>query len=185
MRERHRFTLISGGPMEISACGCSLNSLPKPPQQSHGFVTSALIPSAKFHLPFPIPMDPPSAECELVPSAVAEDSRHSYFMKQALLMVSSFPRVNALSAEQILQGEKALQSGETPVGCVLVHNDRIVGSGMNDTNRSMNVGLLRSCTAIETRSLMTPRGPDMPSFLRLRNYFKPTPDPLCSLQIST
>ncbi|OQD68506.1 hypothetical protein PENDEC_c034G05141 [Penicillium decumbens] len=66
-------------------------------------------------------MDPSSVECELVPSAVAEDSRHAYFMKQALLM-----------------GEKALQSGETPVGCVLVHNDRIVGSGMNDTNRSMN-----------------------------------------------
>lgn len=38
------------------------------------------------------------------------------------------------------QGEKALQSGETPVGCVLVHNDQIVGFGMNDTNRSMNVG---------------------------------------------
>ncbi|KAJ5486342.1 hypothetical protein N7530_000642 [Penicillium desertorum] len=50
-----------------------------------------------------------------------EDSRHGYFMKQALLM-----------------GEKALQSGETPVGCVLVHNDQIVGFGMNDTNRSMN-----------------------------------------------
>lgn len=95
-------------------------------------------------------MDPPSAECELVPSAVPEDLRHSYFMKQALLMVSSLPRVNTLSAEQILQGEKALQSGETPVGCVLVHNDRIVGSGMNDTNRSMNVSLLRRCTAIET-----------------------------------
>ncbi|PKX93238.1 nucleoside deaminase [Aspergillus novofumigatus IBT 16806] len=49
------------------------------------------------------------------------DSRHAYFMKQALLM-----------------GEKALESGETPVGCVLVHHDRIVGSGMNDTNKSMN-----------------------------------------------
>ncbi|KAJ5632225.1 hypothetical protein N7490_008564 [Penicillium lividum] len=54
-------------------------------------------------------------------SPVAEDSRHAYFMKQALLM-----------------GEKALQSGETPVGCVLVYNDQIVGYGMNDTNRSMN-----------------------------------------------
>lgn len=37
------------------------------------------------------------------------------------------------------QGEKALQTGETPVGCVLVYEDRIVGYGMNDTNRSMNV----------------------------------------------
>ncbi|KAB8069282.1 cytidine and deoxycytidylate deaminase zinc-binding domain protein [Aspergillus leporis] len=50
-----------------------------------------------------------------------EDSRHAYFMKQALLM-----------------GERALETGETPVGCVLVHENQIVGSGMNDTNRSMN-----------------------------------------------
>lgn len=41
----------------------------------------------------------------------------------------------------ITQGEKALQTGETPVGCVLVYDDKIVGSGMNDTNKSMNVGV--------------------------------------------
>ncbi|EDN11212.1 hypothetical protein HCAG_07665 [Histoplasma mississippiense (nom. inval.)] len=35
-------------------------------------------------------------------------------------------------------GEEALASGETPVGCVLVHNDEVIGSGMNDTNKSMN-----------------------------------------------
>ncbi|RAH82964.1 cytidine and deoxycytidylate deaminase zinc-binding domain protein [Aspergillus japonicus CBS 114.51] len=49
------------------------------------------------------------------------DSRHAYFMKQALIM-----------------GEKALETGETPVGCVLVYKNEIVGSGMNDTNKSMN-----------------------------------------------
>jgi tRNA-specific adenosine deaminase 2 len=38
-----------------------------------------------------------------------------------------------------LQGEKAIELNETPVGCVLVYNDQIVGFGMNDTNRSMNV----------------------------------------------
>lgn len=37
------------------------------------------------------------------------------------------------------KGEEALASGETPVGCVLVHNDEVIGSGMNDTNKSMNV----------------------------------------------
>ncbi|KAJ5473666.1 hypothetical protein N7475_003232 [Penicillium sp. IBT 31633x] len=58
---------------------------------------------------------------EFTNDSVAEGSRHGYFMKQALLM-----------------GEKALQSGETPVGCVLVYNNEIVGFGMNDTNRSMN-----------------------------------------------
>lgn len=52
------------------------------------------------------------------------EAKHEYFMKQALLM-----------------GEKALEAGETPVGCVLVYNWKIIGSGMNDTNRSMNVCL--------------------------------------------
>ncbi|KAJ5763196.1 hypothetical protein N7533_001877 [Penicillium manginii] len=60
-------------------------------------------------------------EQEAKPSTIREDSRHGYFMKQAVAM-----------------GEKALATGETPVGCVLVYNDKIVGSGMNDTNRSMN-----------------------------------------------
>ena len=34
--------------------------------------------------------------------------------------------------------ERALDSGETPVGCVFVANGIIIGSGMNDTNRSFN-----------------------------------------------
>ncbi|KAL5356192.1 cytidine deaminase-like protein [Aspergillus floccosus] len=50
-----------------------------------------------------------------------EDPKHAYFMQEALNM-----------------GEKALESGETPVGCVLVYQDKIVGYGMNDTNKSMN-----------------------------------------------
>lgn len=70
---------------------------------------------------------------------VPEDSRHAYFMKQALLMVRGILRADIHSADEQSQGEKALQSGETPVGCVLVHDGQIVGSGMNDTNRSMNV----------------------------------------------
>ncbi|CAL5869349.1 uncharacterized protein PFLUO_LOCUS3578 [Penicillium psychrofluorescens] len=48
-------------------------------------------------------------------------AKHAAFMKEALQM-----------------GEKALHSGETPVGCVLVYNDQIVAWGMNDTNRSLN-----------------------------------------------
>ncbi|OJD24427.1 hypothetical protein ACJ73_04213 [Blastomyces percursus] len=47
--------------------------------------------------------------------------KHEFFMKKALDM-----------------GEEALANGETPVGCVLVHNDEVIGSGMNDTNKSMN-----------------------------------------------
>jgi tRNA-specific adenosine deaminase 2 len=34
--------------------------------------------------------------------------------------------------------EHALAIGETPVGCVFVYNDTIIGLGMNDTNRSFN-----------------------------------------------
>ncbi|KAJ5273949.1 hypothetical protein N7478_009074 [Penicillium angulare] len=65
-------------------------------------------------------MDQPTAEPHSS-GTEQKDSRHEYFMQQALLM-----------------GEKALEAGETPVGCVLVHNDEIIGYGMNDTNRSMN-----------------------------------------------
>ena len=62
-------------------------------------------------------------------------------MKQALLMVRKLLETGeSKHTHSNIQGEKALQSGETPVGCVLVHNDQIVGFGMNDTNRSMNVG---------------------------------------------
>ncbi|KAL2866807.1 nucleoside deaminase [Aspergillus lucknowensis] len=44
-----------------------------------------------------------------------------YFMEQAFEMART-----------------ALDMGETPVGCVLVYEGKIVGHGMNDTNRSMN-----------------------------------------------
>lgn len=77
------------------------------------------------------------------------DSRHAYFMKQALLMVSSLPCDDMRNPDQLSQGEKALQAGETPVGCVLVHDGQIVGSGMNDTNRSMNVCPTSSCLAAQ------------------------------------
>ncbi|KAL4758426.1 nucleoside deaminase [Aspergillus foveolatus] len=48
-------------------------------------------------------------------------AEQSYFMDQAFEMA-----------------RKALETGETPVGCVLVYENEIVGRGMNDTNRSMN-----------------------------------------------
>ncbi|PGH17549.1 hypothetical protein AJ79_01149 [Helicocarpus griseus UAMH5409] len=58
-----------------------------------------------------------------------DTEKHEYFMKKALDM-----------------GEKALATGETPVGCVLVHNGKVIGSGMNDTNKSMN-----ACGILGTR----------------------------------
>jgi len=75
------------------------------------------------------------------PADMLEDERHCYFMKQALAMVKSIQNDLFLEVYQAndTQGESALLCGETPVGCVLVYQDKIVGSGMNDTNRSMNV----------------------------------------------
>ncbi|GFN10775.1 tRNA(adenine34) deaminase [Aspergillus tubingensis] len=58
---------------------------------------------------------------DMPPELLENNAEHAYFMKQALMM-----------------GEKALATGETPVGCVLVYDNKIVGSGMNDTNKSMN-----------------------------------------------
>ena len=40
--------------------------------------------------------------------------------------------------EALAMAEKALAEGETPVGCVLVHGEKVIGRGMNDTNRSLN-----------------------------------------------
>ncbi|KAJ5851909.1 uncharacterized protein N7529_011294 [Penicillium soppii] len=63
----------------------------------------------------------PKSNMKFRDDPAAEDSQHGHFMRQALLM-----------------GEKAIEFNETPVGCVLVYNNQIVGFGMNDTNRSMN-----------------------------------------------
>lgn len=46
---------------------------------------------------------------------------HARFMREALQMA-----------------DLALQTDETPVGCVFVHDGRVIGRGMNDTNRSLN-----------------------------------------------
>ncbi|CDO55625.1 similar to Saccharomyces cerevisiae YJL035C TAD2 Subunit of tRNA-specific adenosine-34 deaminase, forms a heterodimer with Tad3p [Geotrichum candidum] len=38
--------------------------------------------------------------------------------------------------EALLEAEAALAINEVPVGCVFVHNDKIIGRGRNDTNRT-------------------------------------------------
>ncbi|KAH7312080.1 cytidine deaminase-like protein [Rhexocercosporidium sp. MPI-PUGE-AT-0058] len=40
--------------------------------------------------------------------------------------------------EALAMAELALQTSETPVGCVFVHNGVIIGRGMNATNRTYN-----------------------------------------------
>jgi hypothetical protein len=86
-------------------------------------------------------MSQPSSQSGLKqePGDVTQQEQE-YFMKQALLMVLKLLfSVWASLADLCSQGERALAGGETPVGCVLVLQGKVIGSGMNDTNRSMNV----------------------------------------------
>lgn len=70
-------------------------------------------------------------------------AKQSYFMDQAFEMVLDCVLTLCIRITLTLeQARKALDTGETPVGCVLVYENEIVGRGMNDTNRSMNVGPL-------------------------------------------
>ncbi|EOD43836.1 tRNA-specific adenosine deaminase subunit tad2 [Neofusicoccum parvum] len=58
------------------------------------------------------------------PKKMRRDERapdHERFMREALRMA-----------------ELALATDETPVGCVFVRDGRVIGRGMNDTNRSLN-----------------------------------------------
>ncbi|KAJ9229796.1 hypothetical protein DTO271D3_2042 [Paecilomyces variotii] len=68
------------------------------------------------------------------------ETQHEYFMKQALVM-----------------GEKALETGETPVGCVLVYKGEVIARGMNDTNKSMNGTRHAEFLAIEEALQKYPR----------------------------
>ena len=65
-------------------------------------------------------------------------SRHRYFLREALAMVPLF--VPQLEHSDVCQAQLALESGETPVGCVFVHSNKIIGRGMNETNRARSVG---------------------------------------------
>jgi len=54
-----------------------------------------------------------------------------------------------------VQAEQALACDEVPVGCVFVNQDTVIGRGMNDTNRSLNVGLLGMEMGFPTTSAAT------------------------------
>jgi tRNA(Arg) A34 adenosine deaminase TadA len=67
------------------------------------------------------------------------DEYHKQFMLEAIKMVLA---TTALMDRCLptSQAETALQTDETPVGCVFVHNGEVISRGMNDTNKSLNVG---------------------------------------------
>jgi len=64
---------------------------------------------------------------------------HKRFMREAIEMVRFDTPCVSYTHLSYNQAERALASDETPVGCVFVRNGEIIGRGMNDTNRSMNV----------------------------------------------
>jgi tRNA-specific adenosine deaminase 2 len=78
----------------------------------------------KFHLSFPMDLietETPEEAESMPETSPADHELHKAYMEKALEMA-----------------EKALATGETPVGCVFVADGTIIGSGMNDTNRSFN-----------------------------------------------
>ena len=66
---------------------------------------------------------------------------HEAFMREALGMVRAAESASdqALTCVIRHQAEQALASDETPVGCVFVRDGRVLGRGMNATNRTLNV----------------------------------------------
>lgn len=66
---------------------------------------------------------------------------HEGFMRDALSMVKIFRHLQFKSPTDPMQAKLALESDETPVGCVFVHKGQVIARGMNDTNRSLNVCL--------------------------------------------
>jgi hypothetical protein len=74
------------------------------------------------------------------PSPFGTNEYHEYFMRQAIDMVCRLCAIKQWIANWC-QAELALETDETPVGCVFVRNGEVIGRGMNDTNKSLNVGI--------------------------------------------
>jgi len=49
--------------------------------------------------------------------------------------------IRPIKADVLKQAELALRSDETPVGCVFVHNGKVIARGMNGTNATLNVSI--------------------------------------------
>lgn len=80
---------------------------------------------------------------------VSVNSVHHGYMREALNMVHHCLR-ERYTIFTPAQAEQALLSNETPVGCVFVRDGKVIGRGMNDTNRSLNVGKFKQ-TCIDNK----------------------------------
>lgn len=67
-----------------------------------------------------------------------ERRKHLVFIEEALDMVRLFVRRPRTLLTLDQQARLALRTNETPVGCVLVHNEKVIARGMNATNVTRN-----------------------------------------------
>lgn len=74
------------------------------------------------------------------PAVVAERAMHMKFIEEALDMVSRTAQASAarVTNPTAVQARLALRTNETPVGCVLVHDGKVIARGMNATNVTRN-----------------------------------------------
>ena len=67
------------------------------------------------------------------------NNEHLEFMKMALEAVRILWMFSLQPFTTFGQAEQALREGEVPVGCVIVHNHEVIGTGSNRTNTTHNV----------------------------------------------
>jgi hypothetical protein len=101
-----------------------------------------------FSADYPSSPTPSEADMDAMTAHVENRPYHEAFMREAINMVRLFPtkhrsafpmRTNSEHANSSIQAELALASDETPVGCVFVHDGKVIAQGMNGTNVTMNV----------------------------------------------
>jgi tRNA(Arg) A34 adenosine deaminase TadA len=99
-----------------------------------------------------------------------ERDLHEGFMREALAMVCLLPEsvhmelwlpATTMKRSKMIQltrtqAELALMTDETPVGCVFVHDGKIIARGMNATNRTLNG--TRHAELMAISSMMSPVG---------------------------
>jgi deoxycytidylate deaminase len=108
------------------------------------------------------PPSPTQSEADMDAMTAHVENRpyHEAFMREAINMVRLFPHRNITSSSECGQhwinanfylsdqAELALASDETPVGCVFVHDGKVIAQGMNGTNVTMNVSKQNPTPAI-------------------------------------
>ncbi|VUC35300.1 unnamed protein product [Clonostachys rosea] len=99
----------------------------------------------------------PKLSPEELKALQAEQDRHSYFTEEALEMA-----------------RLALRTNETPVGCVFVHNDKIIARGMNATNVTRNG--TRHAEFMALAALLSSPNPNLPRTTSLKPKMEVKPE---------